>query len=208
MRNIICLSLILFLSGCVSIPNSPKSKFYTLKAVSPDNTGEQISLSPGMILGVGPVTVPQYLNRPQMVTQDKDGMLKFSEFDRWGEPLELALTRLLATNLSTIAAEGNIEVYPWNPVIPVNYQVFADIVRMESQLNGDMLLVLQWSIIDAQANRMVFTKRFESRKPISPNNYSGMVEVLSASFASFSREVAEEVSKLAVQTKKANNDTN
>ncbi|MFH1889167.1 MAG: PqiC family protein [Candidatus Omnitrophota bacterium] len=193
--------------GCMSIPNSPTPRFYTLRPIDKGEAGTKLNIAFDIIIGVGPVRIPEYLNRPQIVTQDKNRMLKFSEFDRWGEPLDLALTRLIATNFTVMITGGNIEIYPWNLVIPVTYQVVADIVQLESELNKDLFIALQWSIFDVQNTKMLLTKRSEFSKPINPHNYAGMVQALSDVCVSLSSEMAREVATLAAEPKPKTEDS-
>ena len=63
------------------------------------NTGPEVRSavwSRARPIGVGPVTVPDYLDRPQIATRSSSSSLQFSEFDRWAEPLEKNLMRVLA----------------------------------------------------------------------------------------------------------------
>ncbi|MFH1889245.1 MAG: PqiC family protein [Candidatus Omnitrophota bacterium] len=195
------LAFALVSGGCMSIPNSPTPRFYALRPIDKGEAGTKFNIAPDIIIGVGPVRIPEYMNRPQIVTQDKNRMLKFSEFDRWGEPLDLALTRLVGTNLTAIITGGNIEIYPWNLSIPVKYQVVADIVQLESELDKDLFIAIQWSIFDVQNTKMLFTKRLELSRPINPHNYAGMVQALSDACVSLSSEIAREVAILAAQPK-------
>ncbi len=192
-----CAILFLVSGGCMSVPNTPNPRFYTLGAIGENQAAQKFNIAPNTIIGVGPVRIPEYLNRPQIVTKDEEGMLTFAQFDRWGEPLDLALSRLISANLTLLLPGVNMEVYPWNIAIPVEYQVLADVVQLESELDKDLFFAAQWSLLDAQNNKMLFTKRFEFRKPIEPHSYSGLVGTLSMACASLSRDIAEAVATLA-----------
>ena len=54
----------------------------------------------GPVIGVGPITVPKYLDRPQIVTRSGRNQLALGEFDRWAEPLQDNVLRVLAENLA------------------------------------------------------------------------------------------------------------
>lgn len=198
-RWMFLLSLIFTLAagGCVSIPVSPGPRFYTLRTQDESEVPQKFNIAQDIIIGVGPVRIPEYLNRPQIVTQDAKKMLTFAQFDRWGESLDIALTRLIGADLSVALPQANLNIYPWNLAIPVKYQVFADVIQLESELQKDLFFVVQWSLIDAQNNKMLFMKRSEFRKPVIPQNYSGLVETLSSACASLSSEIAEKIAELA-----------
>ena len=42
----------------------------------------------GPVIGVGPITLPKYLDRPQIVSRASRNQLALGEFDRWAEPLQ------------------------------------------------------------------------------------------------------------------------
>ncbi len=208
----VCFALVL--SGCISAANTPTPRFYGLQSVeegkvqsvrgsdfnSPgfafDGAGKKINISFGTLIGVGPVKIPEYQNRPQIVTRDKEGMLKFAQFDRWGESLDLGMARLIEEELSAMLPEGRFILYPWNPSITVKYQVVVEIVLLDSELDRDMFLAAQWLVIDAKNRETVVIRRSEYKQPIIPQNYSGLAKTLSRACASLSGEIAEALERV------------
>lgn len=198
-RIMVCVIFVTVLGGCLSVSNSPAPRFYMLHAVAEKQASRKFNIASGIIIGVNPVKIPEYQNRPQIVTQDKNRMLTFAQFDRWGESLDFALTSLMMENLSIRLPQATIEMFPGNLAVPAKYQVIIDVVRLESRLDNDLSFTAQWSIIDAQKKKMMLIKRSEFRQPINPHDYSGLVEALSAACASLSDEIAESLSSLANQ---------
>jgi len=191
----------LTLGGCISLPNSPISpnpRFYMLSAINQPEVSKKINITPGVIIGVGPVKLPEYLNRPQMVTKDSHGILKFDEFDRWGESLDLGIARLIREDLTVMLPGAKLTLYPWNPSMAVKYQVNAEVVQLDSELDGDMVFVVQWVIIDAQNSKTVMIKRSEFRIPIMPQNYSGLVKTLNQACASLSSQITRGLATLKI----------
>jgi len=189
----------LSLAGCLSVSNSPTSRFYALRTLDKSQVGQKLNFPANKIIGVGPVKIPEYLNRPQIVTEDKNRMLTFAQFDRWGESLDFAINRLINENLIASFPGASIEMYPWNLFIPVRYKIYIDVVQMESRLDKDLFFAAQWSIIDLKNKKMAITKRSEFRQSIKPHNYSGLVEALSTVCASLSNEIAQGLVSLADQ---------
>jgi hypothetical protein len=93
-------------------------------------------------------------------------------------------------------------MFPCNFAIPLNYQVVVEILQLKCNLKKDLLLVAQWSIINANTRKMLFTKRSDLVQPINPHNYSGLADALSKAVASLSSEIAQNLSILANQIKK------
>jgi len=197
--GLVGLILALALGGCIAMSNSPTPRFYALQAMDESQASEKFTIPSSVIIGIGPVKVPEYQNRPQIVTQDTNSLITFAQFDRWGEPLDLALLHLVSANLSVILPGATLEISPWNLAIPVKYQVIMDVVRLESRLDKDISLTVQWSVIDLENKKMVLTKKSEFSKPIEPHNYSGLAKTLSMECASLSGEIAKTLSALITQ---------
>jgi uncharacterized lipoprotein YmbA len=167
-----------------------------LQAVDGNQVSKKTNIASDVVIGVGPVKIPEYQDRPQIVTQDEEKMLKFSQFDRWGEPLDLGMMRLIGENLAVMLPEAKFTLYPWNSSVPVKYQVVVEIVQLDSNLDKDLFVVAQWLVIDVQNAKTMIIKRSEFRQSIAPQNYSGLVKTLSMACASLSSEIAESLAML------------
>ena len=188
----------LLLSGCASmIKSSPDPRFYALEAGGKKEPVEKIDIPADTIIGVGPINIPEYQNRPQIVTQNADNIITFAEFDRWGEPLDLAILRLISENLRVIMPNAVIETYPWEGAIPVKYKVIVNVIQLISDLENDMYFAAQWSIIEVKNNKMVLTKKIEFTESITSQDYSGLVKTLSAACFSLSKQIAENAAGIA-----------
>jgi uncharacterized protein len=189
------------LSGCFSIPSSPSANFYTLHPVAGIEGGKQLEIAPKLIIGIGPVEIPEYQNRPQIVTRDKNGMLIFAQFERWGESLDTACAHLILENLTAIFPQADFQIFPCNFSIPLDYQVIVNIAQLESQLDKDIILTAQWTIVDSRTKAMLLTKRFQVRQEINPHTYSGLTQALSKEVVSLSDEIAENLVKVTNESK-------
>jgi len=193
--GISCISL-LVLNGCISVPNSPNPRFYMLEAVPENQESKKINTVSNITIGIGPIKIPEYLDRPQMVTQSDEKTLKFAQFDRWGEYLDIGVARLIRENLAAALPSGKYILYPWVSSVPVKYQVTVEIIQLDSQLDRDLFLSAQWTIIDTITSKPLFMKRSEFRKSIMPQNYAGLAKTLSLVCTSVSDEIAQELSIL------------
>ncbi|MFA5271365.1 MAG: PqiC family protein [Candidatus Omnitrophota bacterium] len=187
---------VLILGGCVSVSNSPNARFYALHAI--DNQASSQLEAKGLVIGVGPVKIPEYLNRPQIVNVNKDRTLSFSEFNRWAEAIDFALERIINENLAGTLNGATIEMFPWDRAVPVKYQVIANVIRLENEFNERLIFVVQWSIIDLEKKNAIVTKRSEFIQPINPHNYSGLANVLSEAGALLSSEIAQQINSIQI----------
>lgn len=192
--SVVC--CVVVMSGCISVSNSPTPRFYVLQAASDTQIHEKMDGASDVIIGVGPVKIPEYLDRPQIVTHDKEKTLKFAQFDRWGESLDVGMARLIGEDLTVMLPRAHIVLYPWDVSIPVKYKVVVEIVRLDSELDGELFLAAQWLVMDAPHGKTMFIKRSEFRQPIIPQNYSGLAKTLSMICASLSREIVRELATI------------
>jgi uncharacterized lipoprotein YmbA len=193
--------LLLLLPGCISVSSSPSSRFYALQPMK-ETGGAALPDAGGLdnaIVGTGPVTLPEYYNRPQIVTNNSDDTVIFAQFDRWAEPLNKAMARVIARNFSIVLPKINTEVFPWNSAIPVKYQVIMEVIQLDCRLDAEVVLCVQWSILDAQEKKMLLSKRSEYRKTVGKGNYAGLAGAISAICESLSRDIAQALTGLEKQ---------
>ena len=59
------------------------------------------------------MTIPEYLNRENMVFNSEENALFIADSDRWAEPLQKGIQRVLAMNLASLLDTQNIRLHPW-----------------------------------------------------------------------------------------------
>ncbi|MCX8048332.1 MAG: PqiC family protein [Methylohalobius sp.] len=96
MKPIIALGLMLTAAGCAFIGQSPSPQFYILPYLSVPAPAAPVLET----IGLAPIRLPRYLDRPQIVTVNKGGQVQLSELHRWAEPLEAGFSRALAESLT------------------------------------------------------------------------------------------------------------
>jgi len=184
----------LLLSGC---SESKPSRFFVLTplAATTDTGGK------GPALGVGPVVIPQYLDRPEIVTRSSDNQLQLAEFDQWGGRISDNITRALAENLSGILKTDRVSIYPWTDASALTDQISVDITQFERDPSGAVTLTAFWSISDAQSGKVLFNGRSNIQKPVGATSagadaYAAIAAAMSEALASLSQEIAAAISKL------------
>ncbi|MCK9430346.1 MAG: PqiC family protein [Candidatus Omnitrophica bacterium] len=202
LRFLVFSVFIFVFSGCASISRSPSPRFYKLGSITQEQISEKFKIAGDEIIGVGPVKIPDYLNRPQIVTVNNNQLMTFAEFDRWGEPLDFAIGRILNENLMLLMECKDIEIFPWNMLIPVRFQVVLDVVELDVNMNKELVLTTQWSILDLKNKNLAFSKRSQLREDVKPHHYSGVVAALNTALSKISIEIGQELSRLSDHEKK------
>jgi len=187
-------TLVLFvviLTGCA---RSPSSRFYQLNPVpnTTSVTGDVLS-DQRQVIAIGPVRIPDYLDRPQIVTRAGKNELRLSEFDRWADSLESDVTRVLVEGISGLLPDDHFSVIRWIPYVedqmPTSYRVAVLVDRFEGTLGDSVLLKAQWEVF--ARNRSLLLKR-ESlvREQINGGSYDALVAAMSSALERLSQDIA------------------
>ena len=144
------LLLLPMLAGCGSSP----TRLYVLSA----NAEKTEPATRGIAVGIGPVTLPKYLDRPQIVTRVGSNSLTQGDFDQWGGDLNDNITRVLAINLANLLGTDRVSLYPWRDTAAVDYQVALDITQFDGGENGVGLDVF-WSLINPSSGKILVMRR-------------------------------------------------
>ncbi len=195
----ILVTLVLIIPGCLSsftTPQPDRTRYYTLTAkAAADPAG-----NPGLddiSLGVGPVRIPGYLDREQLVTRVSENRFDVSENDRWIEPLDESVSRVLAQNLYTLLKSDRIFRYPWPNGRYVTHQIDIEILRFEATAANEAQLAARWAIVETGTKQMLASRTTFLKRPIQGSGKEAAVDALSATLADFSREIANTVRAVA-----------
>ena len=188
--------MVLSLTGCGTFSARPDpSRFFTLSALAPaDGAMPKESTNPDrMLLGIGPIKFPGYLDRQELVVRSAQNRFEVSENDRWAEPLEENFTRVLSRNLSALLKNDRIVSYPWPSDRKPNYQVEVEVLQFEGNNAGDAQLSARWVIIDGNSKKPLNLKVSYLTRQAKEKSTDGTVAALSEALGDFSREIADAV---------------
>lgn len=189
--GLLCLSL-LALAGCsLKLANSQPTSLYLLTPLTQQSG--TIKPASALHLGLGPVVLPAYLNRRQIITRKTDTELVAAEFDYWAEPLQDNFNRVLKENLSTLLATDNITLYPWKKETPINYQVRVEVIRFDRDVGGNSWLTARWSVEKPGGVDQAILKRLSYQRTPTDPGYAGTVVAMNATLEQLSRDIASEI---------------
>lgn len=179
----------IFAGGCAT---SQPSRFYLLSPLPEVKAAraETVGTPSGIALGVGPIRLPGYLDRPEIVTRQSDNTLKLGEFDRWAEPLTDNFSRVLAQNLSALLGTDRVALYPWPRSAAVDYQVTLDVLQLDAQPSGEVVLRAFWNILAGDGEELLRTAQSNFVEPITNGSYENLVAAQSRAIGQLSQEIA------------------
>ncbi len=144
---VLALALAVLLCACGS---TAPSRFYTLSPVAVNAPMDRDPLPQGgLTVGVGPVGIPDYLERPHIVTRSGENGLELAEYDRWAGSLKQDIMRVLIQDLTALLPPG-ASVVSWKRGIPVDYRVAVEVTSLDVVPGQSVLLRGQWAIFGSE----------------------------------------------------------
>ena len=187
--RVVFISLWIILGGC---GGSPASRFYVLSPMPASEDSVQVKTDKGCYaIGIGPVTLPNYTDRPEIVTRISPNKLDLGEFDRWAEPLVDGFPRILMENLSSLLCADPIILYPLRGPTPIDYRVEVEVIRLDGTLGGSASLIAYWMIIDEKESRILRRRKSNLSSPATADGYEALVAAQSQNIAALSQEIAK-----------------
>ncbi len=190
--NLFAVLLSLLLSGCIGTPTRP-SNFYVLSTDSAAPVAGRESPAPPLSLGLGPVELPDVLDRPQIVTRPDPNRVDLAEFDRWGGDLRKELSRALAQNLMERLNTDAVLLYPWSSSRRPDFEVSIQFFRFDGELGKLAELAGVWRLSDTRRDCEPVSRRFRIVETPASSGYAGLVSAISRGVAKLSEEIAAAV---------------
>ena len=197
------------MTGCSYIakdilaPQKDVSKFYLLtpSADVPATTAAASTqtTSDDFTLGLGPIKLPPYLDRPEIVTRAANNRIELSKEDRWGESVQNGFTTSLRRDLEAQAGTNRVIIFPWYNTVHVDMQVAIDVYRFETDSQGNANLSAKWTILDSSGKNILYTVESNLTQPSKPGDNTDAAAALSKTIGDLSGQIANMVHQLRSQ---------
>ena len=194
MRRLAGFVCLLLLVGCAA--RTPEVSYYSLSSMGQFEGSAHHMVKSDLSLGIGPVTIPDYLKRVQIATRLDDNRFRFNDFHRWSGLFEENIVTVIGNNLGTLLGTDKVASYPWLDYFTPDYRIIIEFQQFDGNLQGKARLVARWAISDSAGQSMLASGRSDLRVPLEEATYLGLVEANSRLLAVFSKELAEELKTL------------
>ena len=197
-------ALVMSVAGCsylakaILAPQKDISKFYLLTPTADTAapaTGSTQSANGSFTLGLGPITLPKYLDRPEIVTRMAPNRLELSKEDRWGESIQNGFTRAMERDLAAQAGAA-IVVFPWYSTVHIDMQVQIDVYRFEADAQGTATLSAKWTILDSTGKDILYTVESHLTQPSKAGDMTEAAAALSRTIGDLSGQIANMLQQL------------
>jgi uncharacterized protein len=184
---ILSLVLALLTAGCAT---SQPARFYTLNAISKPANASPVATGKEETIGVGPISIPDSLDRPQIVTLSGENEVGIAEFDRWSGSCRDEIARVMTENLSVLLPSQRVVSYAWGRRISINRQITVDILRLDGVLGKTVILKANWAIMGENGTKTILVRRSDVSEPVNGGDYASFVAALSRALGTLCREIA------------------
>lgn len=189
-----CASLLL-LAGCAS---APATRFYTLAAVAEaPPAGAKAPAAHAtrpVTLVISGLRLPQYLDRPQIVTRSSDHSLRMTEHQQWGGNLRDDMTRVLAENLVRQLPGDRVLAAPTQIALQPDYRIEVDVQRFEREANGRVKLAARWWLTRGSNGALLASPEASfTGSPVDADAYDSLVSAMSEVFAELAQAIAHSI---------------
>ena len=136
-------SLVAFLvASCGLTGTSPEPRFYTLAS---ETAPPAAASAATYLVVVGPVTVPEVVDRPQIVTRTAGNRVELAEQARWAAPLRSEIPRVIADHLARLLEGARTSTADQRVTGAPDYRVLVDVQRFDSSSEGATIQA-SWSV--------------------------------------------------------------
>jgi hypothetical protein len=177
------------LTGCG--PPAPPPTFYLLSSTADTQLA---GVERGPAVGVGPIQIPAYLERPQVVTSTRQHEVVLSERNQWAEPLTDSISRVMVIDLSTFLESTRVYIVPRvDRTTPLDYRVQVDVGRFDGTLGAEAVLGARWTLIGANDRDVLLTKvSILVERPVDAS-YSALIAAQNKTLELLSRDIADAI---------------
>lgn len=161
--------------------------YYTLSPADIEPPDD--SASADVAIGVGPVVLPDYLDRLPIVSRSGPHRLKIDDLHRWAGPLQEEIMRVLKQNLAMLTGSNQVTAYPWRHDSAPALQVSLNVLCFEGD-GQKVSLDAQWHVVDTTSGRTLDYRQTTVEVPNNGKDTESMVAAMSKAVGVLGEKIA------------------
>lgn len=196
-RDLLLISLFA-LAGCATLD---KSRYHTLSShLGAPVQSRSVAAVATYRVAIGPATVPEALDRQQMVLDVAPGRHAILDTENWSAPLKREIPRMIAEVVGSKLAEARVTAYSQHGGQDADFKVLIDVQRFESVPSSSVTVEALWSVRDGSGKRLREVRSVLVERVGAPG-IAPLVEAHGKVLAALGGEIAEAVATLATARK-------
>lgn len=192
MKRFLSVALLLMCTACIRLGSDPLPMRHYL--LQPNAEAKPLALDRAVIFSLEPPRLPAYLDRLQLTTHDDRNQVLLAPQDRWSEPLEESIPRVLNENLSRYLLDGRTESARGQGAEERKVLIALTINSFDGILGQRTAVDIRWTITASGSPLPVRHGHFIDNAPIG-NSAADLVHGLNSALDRFSFALASAVSE-------------
>jgi len=181
-------------SGCLG--GGPRPDYFTLSAAAGAAPIEPLAERSELGLAIGPIELPRYLDRQEMVTRDGAHRLVLWNAYRWGGSLRTDILRTMASDLGALLGTARLAVYPVEARFPIDFRVLLEIVELDSVPGASVTLRGRFTVASGTDGRAIVVEEVSFEEPVASPAWKDLVSAQRAALGRVNREIAARIASL------------
>jgi len=189
---IVIMLTVLALASCIMPEsNHVEPDFYLLSNTVQDQNQSKINEDHSFYLRE--IELPEYLKDSRLVVRPTSHTIKFREVDRWGEPLEDGIARVLAMNLQDQFNDSKYSIFPNRRKEGLRWDLAVSFSSFERIANDRVSIAAKWSARARSGTTISDSFFFEYVLPF-PGDESDELKAYNLALYSLSKNILKELS--------------
>ena len=146
---------------------------------------------PNRSLAVGPVTLPVYLDRYEILHRSGDHQLLIERFDHWAGSLEEQIPRVLAQDIMARSPTVRAAPYPFRFEARAGLQLLIAVLAFEVDGAGMLQLQAEWTVFDTNNGESVARAVTNLTESAGDRSVEEIVGAMSRALGALAQEVVD-----------------
>lgn len=197
--SMIAVSLML-VSGCAFLqPAKNETQHYLLTARhAATEPSKNLKTEPGCVVRIRPVDLSNYLSTRDIVVRTGTNEVRFEEYQRWAEPLDAGIRRVLAEDLETAPQISSVLTDQPAPANKPVYSIFIHVLACggkQTGQQGSMEFKAVWQISRLNGHQTVVAHgRFQAQPTHwHPGDFGQLAAQLSDALGNFNHVLVQAI---------------
>ena len=192
MKRLAMATLLLMCSACIQLGSDPLPMRHYL--LQPNAGAQQLSLDSAVEFTLDPLRFPAYLDRLQLTSHNDQHQVLIAPQDRWSEPLEESITRVVNENLARHLLDGRTQAQSDRSTDSQKVQLALTINSFDGILGQNIDVDIRWTITRAGDSEQIQHGHFIDKASIG-SSHAELVRGLNAALDRFSYALAQAVAR-------------
>ncbi|ACC75380.1 protein of unknown function DUF330 (plasmid) [Paraburkholderia phymatum STM815] len=183
-----CITGILLLLSATGCANDLFRSVYKLNSVQPP---ENLDAGIPLAIVVDYVTIPEVVDRPQLVLGINPSQTRVAEAARWSEPLKVQIANVVAVDMQRLFVDAQVSTIPQATDRPT-VRIAINVQTFDSAPGSGAMLVVGWSILTPDSKRVLNGRSLVIRR-VNVGGYDALVDAQSQALAAVCVDMAEAI---------------